>query len=187
MHTSSPSAERLAAALRALRQTHRDEEGAVSLGAKCLHVVIAELAADGVSQDDLKPLADLEASLGRVKAGGASERDRRRSSAPSPTFLGRMAAVIDLLVKAGHDESEAAQIVMRKLIAAGVPAPTRGGDARGWKRLLEARVDIVHGFGSEAAQQEYREFTREIEAIPANERVKRVVDERLWDRRRKPR
>jgi hypothetical protein len=37
------------------------------------------------------------------------------------------------------------------------------------------------------AQQEYRDFTREIDTIPADERVRKVLDEQLWDRRRKPR
>jgi hypothetical protein len=95
--------------------------------------------------------------------------------------------VIDLLIKAGNDESEAAQIVMRRLVAAGVPPPQQGGDARGWRRLLEWRNEISQGFGSQEAQLEYQDFTREIEAIPANERVKRVLDEQLWDRRGKPR
>ena len=46
---------------------------------------------------------------------------------------------------------------------------------------------LGHGLVSSEAQLEYQDFTREIEAIPANERVKRVLDEHLWDRRRKPR
>jgi len=87
--------------------------------------------------------------------------------------------VIDLLIKAGNDESEAAQIVMHRLVAAGVPPPQQGGDARGWRRLLEWRNEISQGFGSQEAQLEYQDFTREIEAIPANERVKRVLDEQL--------
>jgi hypothetical protein len=76
---------------------------------------------------------------------------------------------------------------MRLLMAAGVPPPQKGGDARGWRRLLEWRDRLGHGIVSTEAQQEYEEFSREIAAIPANERVRRVVDEQLWDRRRKPR
>ena len=102
-------------------------------------------------------------------------------------MLARGAALIDLLIKAGHDESEAAQIVMRRLVAAGVPPPQKGGDARGWKRLLEWRNELSHGLVSDEAQLEYRDFTSEVDAIPANERVRRVLDEQLWDRRRKPR
>jgi hypothetical protein len=88
-----------------------------------------------------------------------------------------VSAVIDLLIKAGHEESEATQMIMRRLVATGVPAPEKGGDAGGWKRC---------GVASRDAEEEYRDFAREIDAIPANERVKRVMDEHLWDRRRKP-
>jgi uncharacterized protein YutE (UPF0331/DUF86 family) len=101
--------------------------------------------------------------------------------------LARGAVVIDLLVKGGKDESEAAQIVMRRMVAAGVPPPTHGGDARGWRRLLEYRNALVQGYGPEDAKYEYRSFAYEIESIPPTERVKRVLDERLWDRRRSPR
>ncbi|MBC8013277.1 MAG: hypothetical protein H7X74_04235 [Methyloceanibacter sp.] len=76
---------------------------------------------------------------------------------------------------------------MRRLVAAGIPPPQKGGDARGWKRLLEWRTELGHGLVSDEAQLEYRDFTSEIEAIPANERVRRVLDDQLWDRRRKPR
>jgi len=54
-------------------------------------------------------------------------------------LLARAAVLIDLLVRSGQDESEAAQSVMRRLMAAGVPAPARGGDSRGWRGLLEFR------------------------------------------------
>ncbi|MGH6736632.1 MAG: hypothetical protein ACRECX_11220 [Methyloceanibacter sp.] len=193
METISPSADRIGAALRALRQTHTPGAGdKTALGAKCLHAVIAQLAAEGVTPEDLQPLVDLEAALGTNKQRGEAEiageaRDRRRSASPSPTLLARAAAVIDLLVKAGYDESEAAQIVMRRMVGAGVPPPTQGGDARGWRRLLEWRNTILQGFGEEDAKHEYRAFTRELEAIPAGERVQRVLDGRLWDRRRNPR
>jgi hypothetical protein len=104
---------------------------------------------------------------------------------PSELLLARGAAVIDLLIKGGADESEAAQMVMRRLMAVGVPPPKQGGDARGWKRLLEWRTALGHRLVSNEAQREYQEFNREIETIPAEQRVARVLDERLWDRRRK--
>jgi hypothetical protein len=127
--------------------------------------------------------------LQRLKTQGRAEgiAERRSSRPPSDLLLARASAVIDLLIKAGYNENQAAQTVMRLLMTAGVPAPVKGGDARGWKRLLEWRIDFVHGVGSAEAIAEYQDFTREIEAIPANERVKRVLDEQRWDRRRKPR
>lgn len=200
MEARSPSADRIGAALRALRRTHGDEPGDVAaLGLKCLQAVVAELAADGVAPEDLQPLADLQGRLARRESDNAgsapgpsaapagTKRDRRHGTPPSPTLLARAALIIDLLVRAGQDEAEAVQTVMRRLMAAGVPAPARGGDSRGWRRLLEYRHTLLHGGGTDDAKFEYRAFAREIEAIPPAERVSRVLDERLWDRRRAPR
>ena len=192
MQTLSPSVDRIGAALKALRQTHGHDaqsEDKISLGAKCLHVIVAQLTEEGLPQEDLQPLIDLEAKLRQlmVQAQGEGVANRRKRRPPSDIFLARASAVIDLLIKAGHDESEAAQMVMRRLVAVGVPPPEKGGDARGWRRLLEWRNEISQGFGSQEAQLEYQDFGREIDAIPANERVKRVLDDQLWDRRRKPR
>jgi hypothetical protein len=58
---------------------------------------------------------------------------------------------------------------MRRLMAAGVPR----GDVS-WSG------DLGNGLVSAAAQEEYQDFTRQLEAIPANERLKRVFDEHLW-------
>jgi len=192
METLSPTVDRLGAALRALRQAYAggpDTGDKTALGAKCLHVLIAQLAQEGVPQEDLQPLVDLETSIEALKsqAQGQGSANRRRRKPPSDILLARLAAVIDLLVKGGHDEAEAAQLVTRRMLAIGVPPPQKGGDARGWKRLLAWRADLSHGIGSPEAKDEYSDFTRDIEAIPANERLKRVLDEELWDRRRKPR
>lgn len=196
MERASRSADRIGAALRALRETHTHADGdAAALGAKCLRAVIAQLGAEGVSPADLQPLVDLETQVSKDKTQSPREpqhpasvgHERRHHAPPSATLLARAAAVIDLLVRAGHDESEAAQSVMRRLIASGVPAPSQGGDARGWRRLLEFRNALLHGYGPEEAKLEYRAFSRELEAIPPSERVKRVLDDRLWDRRRTPR
>lgn len=189
--TLPPSIDRLGAALRALRQAYAprpDSEDKTSLGTKCLHVLIAQLAEEGVPQEDLQPLVDLQTGIEalRARAQGEGTANRRRRKPPSDPYLARMSAVIDLLVKGGYDEAEAAQVVMRKMLAAGVPPPQRGGDARGWKRLLAWRADLSHGIGSPEAKHEYREFSRDIDDIPVNDRVNRVLGEQLWDRRRKP-
>jgi hypothetical protein len=191
MQTLSPSADRIGAALKALRQTHAQDGGEdrLALGVKCLHVLIAQLAEEGVPQQDLQPLVELEASLGELKerSEGKSAANRRKGRPPSEALLARASAIIDLLIKAGDDEARAAQAVMRLLMAAGVPPPQQGGDVRGWRRLLEWRTDLQHGLVSAEAQHEYQDFTHELDAIPPGERVKRVVDEQLWDRRRRPR
>ena len=192
MQTMSPSVDRLGGALRALRQAYAgglDKTDKTTLGTKCLHVLIAQLAQEGLPQRDLQPLVDLEKSIETLKAQAQGEitPSRRRRRPPSDTLLTRLAVVIDLLVKGGYDEDEAAQLVTLGMMAAGVPLPQQGSDARGWKRLLAWRAELNRGAGSQEARAEYRDFTRDIEAIPSNERRKRVLDERLWDRRRKPR
>jgi hypothetical protein len=194
--TLTPGAERLSAALKALRLTeHPDEskEGKLAFAAKCLKVVIAHLAEEGVPQADLDPLIQLEAHLKAAAtpdqsiSPSPSRRDRRRSASPSLEILARASALIDLLVRGGYEENEAAQTIMRRLIASGVPAPAKGGDARGWKRLLEFRNDMLHGIGPPEAVHEYKLFTSEIEKIPPSQRLQRVFEERLWDRRQPPR
>ena len=54
--------------------------------------------------------------------------------------------------------------------------PAKGGDARGCKRLLEWRADLLYGLASEEGKAEYEEFTADLETIPAGERVQRVLD-----------
>ena len=190
MQALSPSVDRIGAALKALRQTHGHDaqsDDKLALGAKCLHAITVQLAEEGLPSEDLQPLIDLEASLRQMIALTQTESvaNRRKRLPPSESLLARASAVIDLLIKAGSDEAEAAQIFMRRLMTAGIPPPQKGGDARGWRRLLEWRTDLGNGLVSEEARQEYLNFAREIEAIPANERVRRVLYERLWDRRRK--
>jgi len=191
MHPRSPSVDRIGAALKALRQTHAHDlhpEENLSLGVKCLHAVTAQLAEEGLPKKDLQPLIDLEARLRQMLAPGQETApNRRKRRAPSEALLARTSALIDLLIKGGSREAEAAQLVMRRLMAAGIPPPKKGGDARGWKRLLEWRTDLGNRLVSGAARQEYLDFTREIEAIPPAERVQRVLDWRVWDRRRKAR
>jgi hypothetical protein len=192
MQTLSPSLNRLGASLRALRQAYAgglDRTDKTTLGTKCLQVVIAQLAQEGLPPRDLQPLVDLEKSVETLKAQaqGQSIASRRRRRPPSEALLARLAAVIDLLVSGGYDEAEAAQLVTLEMLAAGIPLPQQGSDARGWKRLLAWRANLSHGVGSRAAKDEYRDFTRDIEAIPTHERLKRVLDEQLWDRRREPR
>lgn len=191
MQKLSPSMDRIGAALKALRQTHAHDakrEDKLLLGAKCLHAVTAQLAEEGVPKEDLQPLLDLEARVRQMMPlHSETVANRRKRRVPSDALLARVSALIDLLIKAGSHEAEAAQIMMRRLVAAGIPAPKQGGDARGWKRLLEWRTDLSNGLVSEKAQQEYQAFSRKLKAIPPAERVQRVLDERLWDRRRKSR
>ncbi|MEG6509988.1 hypothetical protein V6C03_13535 [Methyloligella sp. 2.7D] len=176
---------RLEAALQALRDTKGPDESATVLGAKCLSVVIEHLLASGLSKEDLRPLEELR-DVARDNKVTAPEKNRRKGAPPSDALLGRVAAIIDLLVKAGYEEQEAAQAIMRRLVAAGVSPPVSGGDARGWKRLLVWRSHLLHGVASEEAVESHKEFTAQLEEIPASERVRAVLEHQIWDRRRKP-
>jgi len=193
MEALPPSIDRLAAALRAARRTYtHDGDDQIALGRACLHVLISQLAIEGVPQEELQPLVDIERNIDALKLRAArAERndvpERRRRNPPSDILLARLSAVIDLLVKGGYGEEEAAQLVTRRMLAAGVPPPQKGGDSRGWKRLLAWRAALNQGVGSPEVKGEYREFSRDIEAIPAAERLKRVLETELWDRRRRPR
>ena len=77
MQALSLNLDRLAAALKALRQTHdHDAEDKTVLGAKCLAVLINQLAEDGLAQDDLQPLIDLETYLRGRRGAGESKQPR---------------------------------------------------------------------------------------------------------------
>lgn len=185
MHVPSPGLDRLGAALRALRQTDEGGVDKARLGARCLALVIRQLSEEGLSQDDLAPLLDLETELRRGATRDVQSRERRIGAPPSDEVLARICAVIDLLVRAGYDEADAAQVLTRKMIGAGMSPPRQGGDARGWKRLLMWRANLTYGMASDAAKAEYNAFSADIDRIPANDRVKRVLDGHLWERRRK--
>src|SRR3990172_3903114 len=105
MPTLTPAVDRLGAALRAVRQASErvaQSEDKISLGTKCLGVVISQLAEEGLDGEDLRPLIDLEASLRHGTAQPSdSVADRRKGRSPSEALLARIAAVIDLLVKGG--------------------------------------------------------------------------------------
>jgi len=175
--------ERLEAALNAVQKALASEVPPATLSMKCLDVVIDHLREDGISDGALKPLADLKTI---VAGGGVSAaKNRRKNYPPSDALLARVSAIIDLLVKAGYEESEAAQTMMRRLLAVGVQPPAHGGDARGWKRLLEWRAQLTRGLGSVEAKTEYKDFTNELDEIPASQRIKFVLDSNPWDRRQK--
>jgi hypothetical protein len=73
------------------------------------------LAEEGLPKEDLKPLLELEARLRQIIAPWHSETvsNRRKRRPPSEVLLARVSALIDLLIKAGSHEAEAAQTVMR--------------------------------------------------------------------------
>ena len=152
-------------------------------------MVLAQLFEDGVPQELLQPLIDLQSELVHKpkEPETRAEREQRRGRGPSETLLARVLRrhrsprTSWLRGKRGRADhyAEADRV--------GVPAPAKGGDARGWKRLLEWRADLLYGLASEEGKAEYEEFTADLEKIPVGERVQRVLDGKIWDRRRKPR
>jgi diguanylate cyclase (GGDEF)-like protein len=126
-------------------------------------------------------------SIARKPAGSSKRKERRKGEPPSDAFLARVCAVIDLLVASGMSEEGAAQVMTRRMIAGGISAPKRGHAPTGWKRLLAWKAELQDGLIAEAAQDEYRDFAAQIDRIPPQERVERVLEDELWNRRRSPR
>jgi hypothetical protein len=66
MQTLSPSADRIGGALEALRRLQSqngNSEDKLSRGAQCLRVLVDQFTEEGVPQEDLQPLVELEALL----------------------------------------------------------------------------------------------------------------------------
>jgi hypothetical protein len=77
--------------------------------------------------------------------------------------------------------------MMRRMIAAGVSAPKMGTAPTGWKRLLAWRADFQNGLMGDESKREFENFAASIESIPPHQRVERVLEEGLWNRRHGPR
>lgn len=144
----------------------------------------------GMREQELTPLADLQQALRFGVKDQDLEREiedvvdgRAGTPPPSDAILARASAVIDLLVLEGKTVDEAAQTVIRKLMAAGINPPGPGSDSRGWKRLVDWRKRLRGGAINPAVVTEYRRFRTAVAEIPTRERLNRVLSERLWDRR----
>jgi hypothetical protein len=155
------------------------------------------LSGRGIDPYELAPLMKLRDTARALDsvAGGTGEKaqasaaeaaapeERRRNMEASEELLARASAIIDVMVQSGHEPEHAAQLIARQLIAVGITLPVSGGDARGWKRLHEWRNQLIHHKRAGPAWDAYCAFRKELESIPAEERLRRAVGERLWDRR----
>jgi hypothetical protein len=111
--------------------------------------------------------------------------DRRRGERPTGVILARICAVIDLLVEGGMSEKGAAQVMARRMLAVGLSAPI-GRHRTGWQRLLEWRAKhLSENSASDEVVVAYYAFSDLLDALPAEEKLDRVLDQRFWDRRRR--
>jgi len=110
--------------------------------------------------------------------------ERRKGERPSGVLLARICAVIDLLIESGMSEDGAARAMTRRMISVGVSAPI-GRPRTGWQRLLEWRAaHLIEGSTTGEVIAAYEGFKELLYALPAEDRLERVLDERFWDRRR---
>lgn len=147
---------------------------------------IEALAAKGIGADDIEPLSRLRTAVRSFAAGdvNAEPAERRSGGVPaSDMVLARVCVVIDLLIQAGYSHDKAVQMMARQLMLSNVVLPNSGGDARGWKRLSDWHSHLVYGQQSADASQAQAAFRDELAAIPATERLTRVLEQRLWDER----
>lgn len=114
-----------------MRESHdTDGKDKASLGVEGLALVIRQLVEERLAKEVLQLLIELEAVLRQQQSGESARERRRRGRAPSEAMLARVAVVIDLLVKAGYGEAFAAQLIMRKLLAAASRPRARVGCQR---------------------------------------------------------
>lgn len=173
---------------------------------KLIFETMESLAERGIDAYDLAPLMKLrDAVRVLVDIAAATSKNQPEASAPpaaeserlgpyggderrsvlkaSNELLARVSAIIDLLVQAGQPPEHAAQLITRQLLAVGIQMPESGGDARAWKRLHNWRNNLIHYKRSGPAWDVYCAFKEALNDIPPDQRLRRAVGERLWDRR----
>ena len=123
-----------------------------------LPIVERMLRRAGLNDEDCAPLREIAEKLRK-----ADTVEKSVDESWSDTYA-RASAEISYLVLIGTAEDQAAQRVARALLARGVPLPSRGGDARGWKRLLEFREDIRNGDARPPIAEIYGEALAELKA-----------------------
>lgn len=141
------------------------------------------LEADG--ETIIAPLLDVIPFIADPEASPLFQERRSTFSAPSDAVLARACATIDVLMSAGHTAESAAQIVARQMVNARTSLPAEGGDARGWKRLLIWRERMLALKKPAAGWATYNDFVKSFEQIDRPALLRRAMDGRLWDIRRR--
>lgn len=111
-------------------------------------------------------------------------RERRNALPPSNALLARVCAVIDLLSASGLSDKVAAQVMVQRMMAAGIPVPEDAEAGNWWQCILAWRLSFRNGTATDAALSEYQDVVAAIESIAPHERVECVLSNDLWDRRR---
>lgn len=116
---------------------------------------------------------------------GPYDRDGRRGEVKaSEDLMARASAIIDVLIQSGQSPEHSAQTITRQLLGVGVQLPECGGDARAWKRLLNWRNTLIHYTRSGPGWDAYCSFKEQLAGIPTEQRLRLVVDEHLWEKRK---
>ena len=179
---------------------------------KLVTETIEAVGVRGIDAYELTPLMKLRDTV-RALTGIAAVREPREDAMPQPAanpqaaadysqqhahftndargntveasehLLARASAVIDVMIQGGDDPEHASQMLARQLLIVGIKLPEAGGDARAWKRLFNWRSNLIHHKRAGPAWDIYCAFKEELERIPPEERLRRAVGERLWDRR----
>ncbi len=128
----------------------------------------------------------LGVSLVRLLSRPSPEiRDRRKQQPASDALIARVCAVIDLLIASGLDEEMAREAMAQRLSLAEIPPP-RGQKVRSsWRNCLREQREILRtGEAPKDSIEEYESVVAAIDAIAPHERVRWVLENEIWDRRR---
>lgn len=139
------------------RGTHEPgEHPAWEWHAEYLRIAERIMRQAGLGEAGCAPMREIADRLLEIAATGDDPATQHASE------YARASAEIAYLILTGTEESEAAQRVARRLLVRQIPLPAHGGDARGWKRLLEYREHIRQGQVCEDIARIYREHLAHI-------------------------
>jgi len=94
--------------------------------------------------------------------------------------------VIDLLIASGLDEEAACEAMAQRLIVADIPLPRGRGKALSWLKHLREQGELLRkAVPTKEATSEYESVVAAIGAIAPHERVRWVLENEVWDRRKR--
>jgi len=94
--------------------------------------------------------------------------------------------VIDLLIASGLDEGAAREAVAQRLIVADIPLPRDREKTSSWPKHLREQGEFLRNVvPTKEATSEYEGVVTAIGAIAPHERVRWVLENEVWDRRKR--